>query len=66
MRNTAACARGCLYPSRQESEVPAMAAALLFAVAVGAGTLLIRRLARWAARRLDTNRPSCYNDQQKL
>lgn len=66
MRNTAACARSCLYPSRQESEVSAMDAALLFAAAVGAGTLLIRRLARRAARRLDTNRPSCYNDQQKL
>lgn len=43
-----------------------MAAAMLFAAAVGAGTLLIRRLARRAARRLDTTRPSCYNDQQKL
>lgn len=66
MRNTAAGSPGCLYPSRRGSEVTAMAAALLFAAAVGAGTLLIRRLARRAARRLDTNRPSCYNDQQKL
>lgn len=65
MRNTAAGARNCPGPARRGSEVPAMAAALLFA-AVGAGTLLIRRLAQRAARRLDTNRPSCYNDQQKL
>lgn len=66
MRNTAACARGCLYPSRRGSEVPAMAAALLFAAAVGTMVLVIRRLARRAARCLDTTRPSCYNDQQKL
>lgn len=66
MRNTAACARGCLHPSRRGSEGGAVFAALLFAAAVGAGTLLIRRLAWRAARRLDTTRPSCYNDQQKL
>lgn len=43
-----------------------MAAALLFAAAVGTMVLVIRRLARRAARCLDTTRPSCYNDQQKL